>query len=200
MIHTTINNLKKHHFNVMFFNNVSECREYIKKRLSSAHSVAAGGSMTLTDTGIREIIENEAKHFIIRDGSGEEGKLRTEREALTADLYFAGINAIAGTGEIINIDKRGNRVGAITFGPREVILVSGTNKICQSHDDAMNRARNIAAVKNCERFDLNTPCRSAGKCVQCEHENNICYTTVIMRMCYPHKRITVCLIDGDYGY
>lgn len=200
IIDLTLTNLRRHHFNALYFENAGQCADYVKKRIGDIRSAAAGGSKTLDETGIRGIIENESAHFIARDGSSEENKLKTEREALHADIYFAGINALSQTGVIVNIDKRGNRVGAVTFGPKEVILVSGTNKICQSVVSAIDRAKNIAAMKNCRRFGLDTPCKKAGKCIDCEHEDNICYTTVIMRMCYPHGRITVCLIDGEYGF
>lgn len=200
IIDLTLKNLKRHHFNALHFKNPGQCADYVRERIANIRSTAAGGSKTLDETGIRRIIENESVHFIARDGASEESKLKTEREALNADMYFAGINALSRTGVIVNIDKRGNRVGAVTFGPKEVILVSGTNKICQSVASAVDRAKNIAAVNNCRRFGLDTPCIEAGECIDCEHEDNICYTTVIMRMCYPHDRITVCLIDGEYGF
>ncbi len=200
IVELTIENLRKHHFNADFFNSVDECFEYLSKKIKINRTIAFGGSMTLQQSGLKDRIIAHAEKYIERIADNEESKLSSERMALQADLYFAGINAISSDGIIVNIDKRGNRVGAITFGPKEVILVSSVKKIRNNLNDAIERAKNTAAVKNCERFNLKTPCITTGHCIDCEHNDTICYVTVITRMCYPHNRITVCLIDEDYGY
>ncbi len=189
-----------HHFDADFFSSIDDLKERIALLLREYNSFAFGGSTTLEQTGLKAFIIENGNNYIERLQSDEEHKLASERAALNSDIYFAGINAISQDGQLINIDKRGNRVGAITFGPRKVVLISSVKKITADIDSAINRAKNTAAVKNCERFKLHTPCIKLGHCMDCESSENICYTTVITKRSYPHNRISVFLIDGDYGF
>lgn len=199
-IERVLSNLRKHHFNAEYFADIEHVKSAIAELLGMNRSFAFGGSMTLEQTGLKQFIIDTGTEYIERLQGSEEEKIESERRALHTDIYFAGINAISADGQIVNIDKRGNRVGAITFGPRNVVLVSSVNKICPDLESAVSRAKNTAAVKNCHRFNLNTPCIKTGHCIDCESEHNICYTTVITKRSYPHGRISVFLIDGDYGF
>ncbi len=200
IIEKTIKNLEKHYFKVKLFNSIKEIENEILLHLKQANTFAFGGSTTLVQTGLKDFIIKNGETYIERISNSEETKLESERKALQSDLYFAGINAISSTGSIIEIDKRGNRTGAILFGPKKVILISSTKKICETENEAISRAKNIAAVKNCERFNLNTPCRETLTCSDCEHKDNICYSTIIVKRSYPHYRIHIFLINEDYGF
>jgi len=201
IVEKTLQNLKTHHFRAYYFPEIKDLKEHIMLLLSQYKSVAFGGSTTLIQTGIKDFITENASVCIERKTGGtDDEKLDSERRALTSDLYVCSANAVSSEGLLINIDKRGNRVGALTFGPKKVLIIASINKIAENTEKALERAKNIASVKNCERFNLETPCRKIGRCVDCEHEQNICYVTVFTKRCYPHERIDVCFIDGDYGF
>ena len=200
VVEQTINNLNAHHFDAVYFDSTDALKERILAELDKKDSFAFGGSTTISQLGLKDFIISKGSTYIERKGDTPEIKLASERKALTADIYFAGINGLSSDGQIVNIDKRGNRVGAITFGPGRVILITGTNKITDNLSGAIDRAKNTAAVLNCRRFDLSTPCTEAGNCTDCEHPDNICYTTVITKRSFPHKRIAVFILKGEYGF
>lgn len=201
MTEKTIRNLERHHFKASYFASIDELKEHTLPLLKEFPKVAFGGSTTLVQTGLKDFIEKNAVEVIERvTGGTDEEKIESERRALLSDLYLCSSNAISSTGLLVNIDKRGNRTGAIVFGPRRVLVISSVKKITDTDESAIERAKNTAAVKNCDRFDLDTPCRKVRKCVDCESERNICYVTVLTKRSYPHGRIEVCLIDGDYGF
>lgn len=199
-LNTLLENLRRHHFDADYFSSIETLKKRLSALLTEYQSFAFGGSTTLEQTGLKAFIIENGNNYIERLQSSEEEKLASERAALNSDIYFAGINAISGDGQLVNIDKRGNRVGAITFGPKKVVLISSIKKITENLDSAIERAKNTAAVKNCERFKLQTPCIKLGHCMDCESSENICFTTVITKRSYPHNRISVFLIDGDYGF
>lgn len=197
----TIKNLEKHHFEVFYFEDLEKLKEKVKDFLNFYETFSFGGSTTLVQTGIKDFIIKNGKKYIERiTGDDEDKKLESERMALLSDIYFMSTNAISSTGALINIDKRGNRVGALVFGPKKVVIIASTNKITKDIDSAIERAKNIAAVYNCKRFNLTTPCVKLQRCVECEDDNNICYTTVITKRSFPHKRISVLLFEGNYGF
>ena len=201
IIENTVKNLKKHFFEVKVFNDTESIKKEIKLLLNKYESFAFGGSMTLEETGIKDFIIANGKKYIERNNSAsEEENIESERRALLSDIYFCSANAISSDGALINIDKRGNRVGAMIFGPRKVIIIAGTNKIVETTDLALKRAKNIASVKNCIRFNLDTPCVKMQRCVDCEDEKSICYTTTIIKRSFPQKRISIFLIDKTYGF
>ena len=201
MIEKTVRNLEKHFFDVKVFDSIEPVKNEIKKLLEIYESFSFGGSMTLTETGLKDfILENGKVHIERKTAGSEEEKIESERKCLLSDIYFCSANAISSEGALVNIDKRGNRVGAMIFGPKKVVIIAGANKITDTTENGILRAKNIASVRNCMRFSLNTPCVKVQKCVDCEHEQNICYTTSIIKRSFPHKRISVFLIDKTYGF
>jgi len=118
---------------------------------------------------------------------------------LLADLYISGINAITEEGALYWLDGIGNRVAAIAFGPRKVLLVAGRNKIVATRAAAEARIRDIAAPRNVARLGQKTPCAATGVCADCDSEGRICNTHLRMERCFPRKRITVILIDEEMG-
>lgn len=121
-------------------------------------------------------------------------------DCLSADFFLTGANAVSLTGELVNIDGRGNRVAAIVFGPREVIVVAGMNKVVDTLDEAVRRARTIAAPKNEQRFLGKTPCAQTGCCADCHGEECICNQILITRNCRPAGRIHVILVGEELGF
>jgi L-lactate utilization protein LutB len=123
------------------------------------------------------------------------------RRALLCDTYLAGTNAISEDGQLVNIDGNGNRVAAMIYGPKQVIVAAGMNKVAKTLPDAVVRARNIAAPANVQRFPgLKTPCNETGSCADCLSPDTICSFLVTIRYCKPAGRIKVVLIGKDLGF
>lgn len=132
--------------------------------------------------------------------SSPQEKRELMRRGLLADSFIAGVNGISRDGWLVNIDGTGNRVAAITFGPENVILVAGVNKIENDVTAAVTRARNVAAPLNVARLDLPNPCKKAGKCMDCLADTTICSHFVLHRYCKPAGRIKVILVGEELGF
>ncbi len=120
--------------------------------------------------------------------------------AYDADVFLSGINALSRDGVLVNIDGNANRVSAIAQGPRRVIFIAGMNKVCSDVDEAMKRARNVAAPINAQRFDLNTPCAKTGTCFDCKSPDTICCQFLITRFSRHPERIHVILVNDNLGF
>ena len=164
-------------------------------------SVGIGGSMSVKEMGLYEALNshNDAYwHWMLdKNLSADE----TRKIALTTDIYISSVNGISESGEIINIDGTGNRIGAICYGHKKVYFIVGKNKIAPNFDSAMGRARNIAAVKNANRFGVKTPCVANGdKCYDCKSKERICRGFSVF-FCPPHGcEYEVVLIDENLGF
>ena len=121
-------------------------------------------------------------------------------KALSCDYYFMSTNAVTLDGELVNTDGNGNRVAALIFGPAQVIIVCGMNKVATDTDAAIARVRNIASPPNCNRLNRKTPCATTGVCADCLSPECICNHTVITRRCGTPHRIKVLLVGEELGY
>jgi hypothetical protein len=131
--------------------------------------------------------------------SSEEG-LERRRQSLLVDLFITGSNAVTETGQLVNLDMFGNRIGGITFGPKHVIILAGRNKIVPDLDAAMFRIKNYAAPVNTMRLDKKTPCAKTSYCEECKSPDRICNTWTITEKSFPKGRIKVVLINDDLGF
>ncbi len=162
-----------------------------------------GDSMTLTATGVLERMRSDPgirfiDTFDPRDTPAQ--RLERRRQALLADLFFTGTNAVAETGQLVNLDMVGNRVAGITFGPTTVVLFIGRNKITATLDEAKQRIRDLAAPANAIRHTaLKTPCRKTGMCADCSSPDRICNTWCITEKSFPKGRIKIILINQHLG-
>ena len=165
-------------------------------------TVSYGGSMTLKATGVLDAIAGmEDVEMLIPDApniSAEE-KLEVRRQALLADLYLTGTNALTEDGHLVNLDMIGNRVAAITFGPKKVVVLIGRNKIVPDLDTAMYRIKDYAAPTNAMRLDCKTPCAKTSECADCKSPGRICNHWTITEKSFPKNRISVILIDEELG-
>ena len=181
-----------------FATKIYETKESLKKDIESIiqnKSVGFGGSMTLKNLGILDIINQNAKK-VFPHITGECGE--NERSALTADIFFLSANAISLEGEIVNIDGTGNRIAATCFGPQKVIYIIGKNKITKNLESALERAK-IAAVKVAKRLDRKTPCTKTGKCEDCLSPGCVCSVTTIHRK-RPHGvNMDVLILNEECG-
>lgn len=161
-------------------------------------SVARGGSMSVNEIGLADALVNGNYEYCNRDAVTD--KRAAELFAYDADVFIGSANAITEDGVLVNIDGNANRVSAIAYGPRKVVLVVGMNKVSADVDAAMKRARNEAAPINAQRFGLNTPCSSTGSCMNCKVPDTICCQFLITRYSKHKDRIHVILVNDNLGF
>lgn len=198
-----VGNLKQRHYEAFFCPTAQEAVEKITGMIPEGSSVTWGGSMTIRDMGLTKALHNkEGLDIWDRDlAPSREEAQEIYRRAFYADYYLSSVNAMSEDGEIVNIDGNGNRVAAITFGPKRVILVVGINKVAQNLYAAISRARSLAAPVNMMRFaDLNTPCKNDGMCHDCKSPDSICNYIQIMRNSHPVGRHIVVIVGEELGY
>lgn len=183
----------------------AEKEEAVKTAMSLTKpgtTVSFGGSMTLIESGAMDALKNRSDiHLIDRSlaKSPEEIK-QAYRDSFCADTYFMSSNAITADGQLVNIDGNGNRVAALIYGPDQVIILAGMNKIVSTVEDAVQRVRNFATPPNCIRLSKQTPCAATGVCGDCFSNDCICNQIVITRRSGTPGRIKVILIGEELGY
>ena len=160
-------------------------------------TVAMGGCMTAHEIGLIQALENEKYHYINRDKMTPRDSLMA---AYDADVFLSSANAITSDGIMVNIDGNSNRVSCIAQGPKKVVFLIGMNKVCSDLDSAMKRARNVAAPANAQRFDIKTPCKETGRCLDCKSPDTICCQILTTRYSRHEGRIHVILINDVLGY
>jgi L-lactate utilization protein LutB len=192
--------LKKRRFEAWYFSNREDALKQLYSLIPKEHVVAWGGSLTMEAL---EIQKTASKRYTVinRDAAkSPEERVSCMRSALTCDTFIMGANAISEDGQIVNIDGGGNRVAALIYGPKQVIVAAGMNKVVKTLDDAVTRTRTVASPKNQQRFpDHKTPCTVNGSCGDCISPDCICAQMVITRFCNPPGRIKVILINEDLG-
>lgn len=193
--------LKKKGYNAIYVENVEAVRAVIASLIPEGASVAVGGSVTLNETNVLSDIQNGAYNYIDRYNQPNfEAMCDKYREGLSADYFVTSTNAITKNGELVNIDCTGNRVAAMAFGPKNVIVIAGTNKIVRDINAGIIRAKEVAPL-NAKRINHPTPCTEDGKCHDCTCQQRICNITSIIHNCYKWPgRITVILVPENLGY
>lgn len=196
MLKTLEKNLNLHKIDYKYFDTSDEVKEYLRNEING-EKIAFGGSMTLKELGLYDILrENNEVFWHWETKTPEQRKIESE---LT--VYMLSANAIAATGEIVNIDGTGNRVANAIYGPQKVYYVIGENKITPDLMSAIDRARNMAAPPNAKRLGLNTPCAIDGKCHNCASENRICNAmSIIMARTTKQQKCEVIIIGEKLGY
>jgi len=194
--------LKRRSFDAYYFDNEAEAVDKIISLIPKDHQVSWGGSMTMTCLGVQERLAREGYNLLDRDKAATpEERTEISRRALLCDTYLSGTNALSEDGQLINIDGYGNRVAAMIFGPKQVIVAAGMNKVAKTYKDALVRARTVAAPLNVQRFpNMRPPCNDGGTCVDCMSPDTICSFLVTTRFCRVVGRIKVILIGKDLGF
>ena len=165
-------------------------------------SVSWGDSLTLYETGVLEFFKDNPEINLIQTFDANVSRqeiIERRRNALLTDLFFSGTNAVLESGALVNLDMVGNRVGAIVFGPRCVVIMVGRNKIVSDLEQAMDRIKNLAAPANAIRHEQKTPCVQTSYCMDCNSPARICNIWTIHEKSYPKGRIKVILINQDLG-
>lgn len=194
--------LRRNNYYAVCADNCEEALEIIENLLDENCTVAVGGSMTLTEVGVLDLLRSGRYEFYDRyeEGLSKEQINEIHKKAFFCDAYVTSTNAVTENGELLNIDGRGNRVAAMIFGPESVIVVAGYNKIVKDIDAAYRRIKEFAAPANAVRLNCKTPCTVTGKCSDCKSDSRICADTVIMGHQMVKDRIKVILVGEELGY
>lgn len=192
--------MESRHFEAYYCDTKEDALKKALELIPEGSIVAWGGSVTMNEIGLSEALHNGKYQLIDRDAAPPEKRRELMRQGLLADYFISGANAVSEDGEIVNIDGNGNRVGAIVYGPEHVVIIAGMNKVVKTPEDAVKRARTIAAPINKQRFGGTTPCVKTGSCGDCRAEDCICCQVLVTRVCRPAGRIKVILVGEELGF
>ena len=199
------NALEANNFEVFVANNTNEAKNIVLEKIipkTAAKSVSWGGSLTFIATKLYDALKKSSDLKVLDTFDKNlppEESLERRRQSLLVDLFITGSNAVTETGQLVNLDMFGNRVAAITFGPKNVVILLGRNKIVPDLDVAMFRIKNYAAPVNAIRLDKKTPCVKTSYCEECKSPDRICNTWTITEKSFPKGRVKVILINDDLG-
>lgn len=201
LANTIIKNMAKKNMEGYYCATSAEAVEKALSLMPEGASVTWGGSMTLTECGLMDALKTANYELIDRDTAKtpEDSRLMYAKQVM-ADYYLMSSNAITIDGELVNIDGRANRVSCLCWGPQNVIIIAGMNKVCSDVESAVQRVRNFAAPPNCVRLNRNTPCTQTGKCGDCYSPDCICSQVLITRRSSTPNRIKVILVGEELGY
>jgi hypothetical protein len=198
--------LEENNFSVFLASDIDEARKTFLESIlpdSGASTVSWGGSVTAAKTGIYDLLKARSGLQVIdafERGISPVESLDRRRRAFFADLYLTGANALTEAGQLVNLDRTGNRVAALAFGPKNVVVFIGRNKITADLDEAFSRIKRFAAPVNAMRLQAKTPCAKTGACQECSGPERLCNTWSITEKSFPKGRITVLLINQDLGF
>lgn len=178
--------------------------EAVKKALElipKGSTISMGGAASVKECGLYDAISSGDYVFYDRDRvNTQEEKEEIARRAFSVDWFLGSVNAMSENGVFINIDGNANRVAAYAYGPKNVLLIVGMNKIVKTEADAMSRARNEAAPVNAQRFGIDTPCSKNGTCFDCKSPQCICCQILTTRFSRVKGRFKIILVDENLGF
>ena len=196
-----VKNLQSRHFEAYYCANKEAALKKALELIPEGSCVGWGGAMSCEEIGLMKALH--AGNYRPMDRSlakSPEEREQMMRDMLFSDVFLTGANGLSLDGQMVNIDGTGNRAAAIIYGPKHVIVVAGMNKVEDSLEDAITRARTVAAPMNNQRFDNDNPCSVTGTCGNCKNLTCICNQIVITRHCRPAGRIKFVLVGEDLGY
>ena len=206
--------LERNNIDGIYAEKAADIPAIVERMLFNGCVITAGGSVSLKESGVWELINKDCYRFLDRNRQGITPEQRQEvfRSAIGGDFFFCSSNAVTENGELINVDGFSNRIAAIAFGPKKVIMVVGANKIVKNTTEGLLRVKKIAAPKNCVRLGIDTPCAKLGHCVSllksnnpditdgCNNPRRICVNYLGTALQHEKGRITVILCGEDLGY
>lgn len=211
-IEKTMEALRRNNMDAYYVDTAEEAKALVLSLIPQGAVCASGGSVTLSETGILDALKNGNYRYIDRSVAGlsPEGREAAMIRSMTADFYLASSNAITEDGTLFNVDGNSNRVSAMLYGPKNVVVVAGINKLVKNLDEAVRRVKTIAAPENCKRLGCDTYCFRTGECVSlrsdggmtdgCASDARICCNYVVMARQRQKSRIKVILIGETLGY
>ena len=196
-----VKNLKSRHFDAYYCESKEDALAQAMELIPKGASVAWGGALSADQIGLTESVRNGDYCVIDRSqAKTPEEQKEIVKNWLFSDVFLTGANALSLDGQMVSIDGTGNRVAAICYGPDTVLVIAGMNKVEDTLDAAINRARTVAAPMNKQRFQNQTPCGVTGVCADCKSEGCICNQIVITRHCRPAGRIKFIIVGEDLGF
>jgi hypothetical protein len=194
--------LKKNGFEAIYFPRRDEAVQFILDAVIPGMSVGCGGSATIKELGIPDKAREKGAKILDHGQAGltPQEKQEVTRKQLVCDLFLSSTNAVTLDGCLVNVDGNGNRVAALSFGPKKVIVAAGINKICSDVDSAFERIRNCASPMNNKRLRLSNPCAAAGVCLDCNAKSRICRIYSVLKKRPLSADFTVVLIGENLGY
>lgn len=195
-----VKNLQSRFFDAWYCSTKEEALAKALELIPKGSSIGWGGALSAQQIGLVDAVKNGNYVVFDRDNtSSDEEKVAVSRKCFDADYFITGANGISIDGQMVNIDGGGNRTGMIVYGPKYVIVIAGMNKVCDSIEAAVERARKIAAPMNAQRFGLETPCAVTGVCTDCKNKTSICNQMIITRNSRPAGRIKFILVGEELG-
>lgn len=195
-----VKHLENRHFEAYYCENSEQALKKALELIPQGASVGWGGAMSAQQIGLMDAIRTGDYVALDREScTTRDEKERIARACFDADVFLTGANALSLDGQMVNIDGTGNRVAPIVYGPKTVLVIAGMNKVMDTLDEAVRRARTVAAPMNQQRFLLPNPCTTTGSCADCKSETCICNQILITRHCRPIGRIKFILVGEDLG-
>jgi L-lactate utilization protein LutB len=195
-----VKNLRSRHFEAYYCDTRQDALAKALELIPEGSLVSWGGAMSAQQIGLIGAMRVGNYRTIDRDKCvTAEEREQAMKDALFCDTFIMGANAMSLDGQMVSIDGTGNRIGALVYGPKSVIVIVGMNKVVDNLDEAIRRARTVAAPKNKQRFGDGTPCAVTGICGDCKSEKCICNHIVITRHCRPVGRIKFIIVGEDLG-
>lgn len=194
-----VEGLRQNGFDAEYHPGQVAVKERILKACDKASSVGFGGSLTIAEMGIYDALSDSGKRLFDHSRVANEEKQATRLGQLTCDLFLTGTNAVTLDGCLVNLDMNGNRTNAMTFGPKQILVVAGAQKIVADVPDAIRRIKTTAAPRSTKRLGLKTPCATSGFCENCSHPQRICRVYSIIERRPANSDITVLLCGEPLG-
>lgn len=201
-ISKTMAALEKNRIKAYYAEDCAQAEKIVRELIKDDKLITSGGSMTLKESGIMDMLKTEFASAYIDRSAGETREQIEEiyRKAFVSDTFLCSTNALTEDGELFNVDGNGNRVSAMIYGPKQVVVVAGVNKIVRDMEQAVRRVETIAAPKNTIRLSCETPCAKTGECAHCHAEQRICCSYVKLAWQRVPNRIKVILVNESLGY
>lgn len=213
-IENLFKNLQKNKMLPIYAETKQDAFNIVKDMLFDNCVITAGGSMSVAECGINELLQNPKYRFLDRSRQGITPQEQQEcfKASVGADFFFCSTNAVTENGELLNVDGLANRISSIAFGPKKVVMIVGKNKIVPDLQSAFLRVKKVAAPKNCVRLGIDNPCAKLGHCVSllnnpqpdfsagCSNSTRICCDYLVSAMQRQQDRIVVILVNEDLGY
>ena len=196
-----VKNLQSRHFEAYYCESKEQALVKALELIPTGSTVGWGGALSAQQIGLMDALNSGAYNTIDRDRcQTQEEKSLAAKQCLSADVFITGANALSMDGQMVNIDGMGNRVAAIVYGPEAVLVIAGMNKVEDTLEAAITRARTVAAPMNKQRFPAQTPCEITGVCGDCKAEGCICNQILVTRHCRPAERIKFILVGEELGF
>lgn len=201
ILENTIKEIEKRNMKAFYVKNINEMFDLLNTFINKDTTTGSGDSITLEELGVFKYLEEKTifnnKHL---ENLSKKEKRSIYLNNFDVDIFFTGVNSISENGELVFIDGNGSRVAPIIYGPKKVVIITSTNKICKNLNDSYERARQIAAILDAKRLNKKIPCVKINKCIDCRSIDRICNSFTTISHQFDKDRINVIFIDGVFGY